>query len=75
MIRIHIEADTALEIAELLNLRDSERDALKARVAHLEHEPLRFSRENLAREVIDDYPSLTPTQRLELRARIETKPV
>lgn len=72
MIKIQIEVDTPDELIALIDNRDSERDELIARIRKLEQEPLRFSRENLARVVLDDFPSLTPAQRQELRTKIET---
>lgn len=62
MIKITIEFETVKQLAELLSLRDTERDGLRDRVATLENEPLRFSLQGLARQVTRDMGSLTPDQ-------------
>lgn len=71
-IKIELECENAADLTSVLHALYAERDELKARIAKLEQEPLRFSRENLARCVVDDFPGLTPDQRRNLRSKIET---
>lgn len=49
----------------------AERDLLKARIAALEATPLRFSRQQLSREVSNGMKNLTPDQAERMRDLIE----
>lgn len=61
--KITIEFETASQLEALVNMRDQRRDEAVRRISELEHEPLKFSLQNLADKVCNSIQSLTPEQK------------
>lgn len=73
MIKIVIEVENVGELAAMLELRDGERDDLRAEIQRLTATPLKFSLPALANAVLEIMPGLTPDQSRRLRNLIESE--